>query len=147
MQKLRRWMKVVGSLFVLNGVLLIVSYYVRPIGEASGEERVPGADLTSPLYDFAMETWLMFGLEMLVVGGSLWFFSRAPWASRALVLTVLALEVVRGIIDDISWIVNGYPPGFYVGWIVFHIVVIVTGVRALQAAQVEADERSIVPVG
>ncbi len=145
MKPLSRWMKVVGVLYVLNGIGLVVSYVVPAIGEASVRQRVPGADLANPLYGFAMDTWLMFALEMLVVGGALVVASRAAWSNRILAFTVVALELIRGILDDLIWIANGYPAAMYMGWIGFHAVVIVTGVRALRRAQAHEQSEPLVP--
>jgi hypothetical protein len=59
-----------------------------------------------------LDTWLMFAMEIGVIGLMLIVSSRAPAQAMGLVYTVLALEVVRGILIDLYAIVNGSPPGF-----------------------------------
>lgn len=130
--------------YVVNSLLLVVAYLVTSIGQASVEARVPRADFSSPLYDFAMDTWLMFGLELLVLGVVLLVASRSPWQNRILAFALIGLELVRGILDDLIWIANGYPAGAYIGWIVFHSVVIVTGVVALRRARADHPAERLV---
>lgn len=140
MKQLSLWMKIVGAFYVANAFFLIATYLIPVLGEASVEARVPGADPTNPLYDFALDTWLMFGLELLVLGGALLIASRSAWTNRILAITVIALELIRGIVDDAIWIASGYPSSVYVGWILFHGAVIVTGVLALRRARTELPE-------
>lgn len=140
MSGLARWMRVVGVLYILIAVALVVSYLVPSIGEASVAQRVPGATSGDRLYGFAMDTWLMFALEVAVIGAVLLYASRRAWANRILAVAVIALELVRGILDDVLWIANGYPAAIYLAWIVFHTVVIVTGVIALRNAASERQE-------
>lgn len=144
MKGLTRWMRVVGVLYILNATALVTSYLIPPLGEASVAQRVPGATSSDRLYDFAMDTWLMFALELAVIGAVLLYTSRRAWSNRILAVTVIALELVRGIFDDVLWIANGYPATIYLGWIVFHAVVIVTGVMALRSAASERQEPVLV---
>jgi hypothetical protein len=137
--KLKRWMKVVGVLYIINGMALGISFVVPAVGEASIGARVPGAELSGPMYEFALDTWLMFGFEMLVVGAALLWASRDAWTNRVLAWTVIALEAVRGVVDDLIWIARGYTTVVYIGWIVFHIGVIATGASALRSADVRAE--------
>jgi hypothetical protein len=51
---------------------------------------------------------------------------------------VVALEIVRGILDDIYMIARGYSAAIYVGFIVLHLVIIVTGMAFMRRARVEA---------
>lgn len=140
MSGLERWMRVVGVLYLLNAAALVMSYVVPSIGEASVAQRVPGATSSDRLYGFAMDTWLMFALEVAVIGAVLLYASRRAWSNRILAVAVIALELVRGIFDDVLWIANGYPAAIYFGWIVFHAVVIGTGVMALKNASSERQQ-------
>ena len=73
---------------------------------------------------------ILFGAA--VVGVALVLLSRDP---------LLALEVVRGIVDDRYLLTRGYEPIFSVGWIVIHLVIVVTGllsIRAIRRAQSHA---------
>lgn len=144
MKQLSLWMRIVGALYIANGLFLVVSYLIPSLGETSVDQRVPGADFTNPLYDFAMDTWLMFALEILVIGTALLVASRAAWQNRILALTVVGLEMIRGILDDLVWITNGYPAAPYIGWIMFHAAIIITGVFALRRAHSELRDEPLV---
>lgn len=136
----------VGALYIVNGVFLGVSYLVPAAGEATVGARVSDAELSGPMYEFALDTWLMFGFELLVVGAALLWASRDPWAHRVLAGTVIALEAVRGILDDLVWIARGYPAVPYIAWIVLHAVVITTGLLAFRAAKRD-PRRHLEPAG
>lgn len=134
-------MRVVGTLYVINGVVLGITYLIPAAGESSVRARVPEAEPSGPMYEFALETWLMFGFEVLVLGAALLWASRDPWSHRVLAGTVIALEAVRGIVDDLVWIARGYPPATYIAWITFHAVVIATGLLAMRAGERDARHR------
>lgn len=145
MRQLSRWMKAVGIFYVINGAALTVVYLVPAAQRGMISQVVPGTDAADPLAGYALEIWLMFALEVLVIGGFLLAGSRDAWANRILALTVLGLELIRGILDDLIWIASGYPAGFYVGWIAVHSLIIVTGVFALRRAYAVHRGDALVP--
>jgi hypothetical protein len=51
---------------------------------------------------------------------------------------VIGYEILRGIVDDLFLIAQGYPIASYVGWIVIHLIIIVTGILFVWQAQAEA---------
>jgi len=77
----------------------------------------------------------MFGLDMIVVGGFLLYASRDPLKHLWLVWLIVALEIVRGILDDLYMIAVGYSAPFMVGFIVLHLIIIATGVSFARQAQ------------
>lgn len=137
MQQLSRWMRAVGVFYILNGLALMLVYLVPTAQREMISQVVPGADAGDPLLGYAMEIWFMFALEVVVIGVFLLLGSRNAWANRILVLTVLGLELIRGVLDDLIWIANGYPPAFYIAWILVHAVIIVTGVVAFRSTYSE----------
>ena len=145
MQQLSRWMKAVGLFYVINGVGLTVAYLMPAAQRGMIGQVVPGADTVDPLVSYAMDIWLMFALEMFVIGGFLLVGSRDAWANRILVFTVLGLELIRGILDDLIWIASGYPAGFYLWWIAVHGLIIATGVLALRRAYAVYRGDALVP--
>jgi hypothetical protein len=131
MIQLTWWMRLVGSFYVLLGV-----FNTPLIIEARLSAQYPNLDVSaeSVAARALIDTWFMFGLEVGVIGIALLYFSRNPIQNTALVWTVLGLEVIRGVVDDMYLLARGYEPGIYVGWIVIHLIIIVTGVLALRAA-------------
>lgn len=145
MQTLSRWMRAVGVFYILNGFALMFVYLVPTAQRGMISQAVPGADAGDPLLGYALEIWLMFAMEMIVIGVFLLLGSRNAWANRILVLAVLGLELIRGVLDDLVWIANGYPPAFYIAWILIHSVIIVTGVLALRSTHSERREDRMLP--
>lgn len=79
----------------------------------------------------------MFGLDMFVIGVFLLYASRDSLKNIPLVWLIVALEIVRGILDDIYMIVQGYAAPFYIGFIILHLIIVVTGVVFVRQAQAE----------
>jgi hypothetical protein len=145
MQQLSRWMRAVGVFYILNGLALMLVYLVPSAQRAMISQVVPGADAGDPLVAYAMEIWLMFALEVTVVGVFVLLGSRDAWANRILVLTVIGLELIRGVLDDLVWITNGYPPAIYFAWIIVHAAIIITGVLAFRSAYFERQVDGLFP--
>ena len=78
------------------------------------------------------DAWLVFVLELGVLGGMLLYASRQPAQARLLVLTVIWAEVFRGIVADVIWILRGWPVASYVPFIIIHVVIIATGVWVMR---------------
>ncbi len=132
---LRRWMRVVGLFYLL---LFVVGAIIKlPVEQTLGQAGIV-LDQTNLAHRFLVDTWVMFALELGVIGAALWFFSGHPYENRALIWTVLGLELIRGIVDDIYMLIRGYDPAFYIGWIVIHSIIILTGLLALRSASEEA---------
>lgn len=132
MKALKWWMRIVGSLYVLLFVVgSIVKLPVKMTLEQAGIAYDPG----NFAHMFLADTWVMFTLELAVIGIVLWFASRAPYENRILVYLLFGLELVRGIVDDIYMLTRPYEPGLYIAWIVVHSVIILTGWWALQRAK------------
>ena len=83
----------------------------------------------------------MFGLDLLVIGVFLLYASRAPLRHLNLVWLIVALELVRGILDDVYMIAQGYEAPIYVAFIVLHLVIIVTGIAFIRQIQGSRSER------
>lgn len=132
MGNLKWWMRVVGSFYIL---LFIMAALLR----LPPKVMLTGQGIDYQVENFAhkllVDTWVMFGLELGVIGVALWLAARNPWQNRVLVWTVIGLEVVRGIIDDIYMLARGYDIVFYVGWIVVHSIIIVWAYFALKQAR------------
>jgi hypothetical protein len=126
-------MRVIGGFYIFLGLI-----NTPPVVAARMGLQYPTLDLA--LDHVAVKAindlWFVFGTEMAVVGFMLIVGSAAPLRSKILVQTVLLLELIRGILLDVYWIGRGYYVNFhYVAWIVIHLVIIVSGWRAVQRAE------------
>lgn len=135
MNSMKWWMRIVGSFYLL---LFVVGAIIKlPVTQtlAQGGVELQPANLA---HRFLVDTWVMFGLELGVIGAALWVASAKPYQNRILLWTVLGLELVRGIVDDIYMLARGYETAFYVGWIVIHSLIIASGLWTLRRATAEA---------
>jgi len=136
MKRLQWWMRIVGGFYVLLGL-----GFVPFINEARLPFMIPAFAATPDTVEFkALIDWMFtFGLDLLVTGGVLVYAARDPLRHSILVQLLIALEVVRGVLDDIYYVSRGYAPaGFYVGFVAVHLIIIVTGVVLLRQATAEA---------
>lgn len=135
---LRWWMVAVGLLYTAMGVRLL-PWINGPMIEAGlGDVAAPGVVLEpgTVIFDFVLDWMATFGLDLLVLGVVLLFAARAPLSHRILVHLVIWQEVVRGILADLWLAARPFAnPAFYLGFALFHVAVIITGVWALRRAR------------
>lgn len=136
---LRRWMTVVGVIYVAMGLRLLPWINGAMIEAGLGDVAAPGIELVpgTVFFDFAVDWMGVFGLDILVLGAALLYAARNdPSRHRLLVHVVLWQEAIRGVLADVWMMGRPYASAaFYLGFIVFHLVVIGTGVRALRKTQ------------
>ena len=141
MTKLTIWMRVVGVFYLLQFVAMaIVRAPIRAQGPAG---TLALADAGDPLAKFVVNTWLTFGLEVCAIGVALLVFSRRPSQARGVVWTVLGIELLRGLVDDVYMMSKGDDIAFYTIWIVIHSSVIVTGLLVLRATAASSAKPSL----
>lgn len=128
MAGLRLWMRGVGAFYLL---LFVMAVFVK-LPLQIFLENAAEIPVTDPVYMFLVDTWVMFGLDLGVIGVMLLVASRDPLRHRILVWTVIALELIRGIADDIYMINRGYAVEGLIVWIVLHSIVIGLGLLALR---------------
>ena len=134
MTSLKWWLRIVGAFYLLLTLMNLWFLFFNP--KVIGDQLpFPANDLTIRAFS---DAWLTFILELGVIGAMMMYAARDPAKSIILVQTVIALEVVRGILDDIYLIARGYDLGGYLAFIVLHLIIIVTGVLFLRRAVVVA---------
>ena len=136
MNRLKWWMRVVGVFYLILGI-----GFVPFINEARLPLMLPtfSAQPNSVEYKALIDWTFVFGLDLLVIGAVLIYASRDPLKNVILSQTVILLELVRGVLDDIYYSSRGYVSvGFYVGFIITHLIIIVTGIVIIRQASAEA---------
>jgi hypothetical protein len=130
---------VVGVIYVLMGVRLL-PWINGPMIEAGlNDTAAPGLDLTADphFFDFALDWMATLGLDLLVLGGALLFAAANPFTHRIVAHVVIWQEALRGVAADLWMTTRPYAnAAFYFAFAAFHVVVIVTGIRALRQASV-----------
>lgn len=126
---MKRWMRIVGGFYLLLGVLNAPPLFVNRLGM-----QYPFLELAAdhPAVMAIVDLWFVFGVESAVLGVMLLIAAAQPRRNVILVQLVLLLELSR-IAMDLFWISRGYYDAApYAGWIVIHLLIIVSGRRLLQ---------------
>jgi hypothetical protein len=130
MPKLVWWMRIVGVFYLVQFVMMV---FVRaPIRALGPEKALVQASLGERVARFLIDTWITFGLEVAAIGGALLIASRTPLQARALVWTVIGIEFMRGIVNDMYMFWRGYDFTVLTIWLVIHTLIIVTGLFSLR---------------
>lgn len=133
MKKLQWWMRIVGAFYLLLTLMNFYGLFVNPQFYAG---TLPPPLSTDPLAIRAFsDAWLAFIMELMVTGAFLLWASREPLKHLTLVWLVVWFEVFRGIADDVFLITRGYDAMGYIGFIIVHLIIIVTGVMFARQAQ------------
>lgn len=139
MKKLQWWFRIVGVFYLLL-TLMNVYFLFLADGSQMFADTLPAPMNTEPLAVRAfMDAWLVFVLELGVLGAMALVASRAPLQNKIMVWVIIWAEVFRGILADGIWIMRGYDAGSYIPFIVIHLIVIVSGLWAMRQAQAEME--------
>lgn len=132
---MRRWMVAIGIFYLLLGLRLL-PWINGAMIEAAGIETVyVGGDVTTDatIWHYLLDWLGVFGGGLLVLGAVLLVASRRPIRNRLFAHLVIWHELIVGVGFDGWFISRDYiPNGVYVGFIAVHLIVIVTGIRALR---------------
>lgn len=132
---MRRWMVAVGTFFLVLGIGLLPWVNDARIGLIGLEVVYTGGDLTvdDTAYRYLLDWTGVFGTTLLVLGAMLLVVARRPVQNRMFAHLVIWHELVAGVLSDAWFISRDYIPNeFYYGFIVAHLIVIATGIRALR---------------
>lgn len=131
----RRWMLVVGAFYLFMGIRLL-PFINGPMIEAAGVDTIyRGGDLQvgDPAYGLVLDWMAAFGLGLLPLGAVLLVAARDPVRNRLLVYLVVGRELTAGVVADVLLIWRGnVSTGFYLGFIVLHLIIAGTGVWVLR---------------
>ncbi len=123
MRKLEWWLRIVGGFNLILGVFNVIAVLAVP---GVYEQNMPypvGINVTRAFGD----AWMAFVLDLVAVGLFLLWASRKPAANINVVYLVVLLEFMHGVLDDAFLIARGYSATGYIGFIVVHFAIIITG--------------------
>ena len=123
MTKTTWWLRLVGGFYLLLALTSLRVLFVDP--QMFGEMNPFTAD-EQALRAFA-DAWLIFVLEMGVLGAIMLYYARDSAYNRILVLTVSVLELVRGAGGDLLWMTRGLPTANYIPFMILHLIIAGTG--------------------
>jgi hypothetical protein len=133
MTKVKLWMRIVGVFYVIQFVMS--AFVGAPIRALGPEGVLARAAAGEPTAKFLVDTWVTFGLEVGAIGVVLLVVSRNALEAKALIWTIVGIEIARGIVADIYMIARGYDLTVCVVWIIIHSVIIVTGLAVLRSGR------------
>ncbi len=144
MKKLTWWFRIVGVFY-----LLLTAMNIWVLFFSDGQmmaDQLPAPMDTDPLAIKAfLDAWLVFVFEFGVLGVFALVASRAPLQHRIMVWVIVFAELFRGVLADAIWITRGYDAAGYIGFIVIHLIIIVTGIVFLRQAQREGETAAVTP--
>jgi hypothetical protein len=127
MIKTKWWLRTVGGFYLL---LALTSLWVLFINPQLFGAMFPFSANALSLRAFS-DAWLIFVLEMGVLGVSMLYAAREPQRNGILVLTVSILELIRGAGGDLLLISRGWPTTNYIPFMIVPLIIAGTGLRFL----------------
>ena len=128
MAKTKLWLRVVGVFYLL---LALGSLWVLFINPHIFGAMFRFSNDTLSIRAFS-DAWLIFVLEMAVLGSIMLYAAREPARNGILVLTVAILELVRGAGGDFLWMMRGWPKANYITFMIVHLIIAFTGIYFLR---------------
>ena len=128
MTKTKWWLRIVGGFYIVLALTSLRVLFVDP--QMFGTMNPFAADPVA-LKAFA-DAWLIFVLEMGVLGAIMLYAAGQPAHNRILVLTVSLLELVRDAGGDLLWMSRGWPIANYVPFMIVHLNIAGTGLLFLR---------------
>ncbi len=122
------WLRLVGGFYLL---LALTSLRVLFVDSQMFGAMFPFAADALSVRAFA-DAWLIFVLEMGVLGVIMLYYARDSSHNRILVLTVSILELIRGAGGDLLWMTRGWPLANYILFMIVHLIIAGTGLLFLR---------------
>ena len=122
------WLRLVGGFYLLLALASLKVLFVDP--NMFGAMN-PFATDAAALRAFS-DAWLIFVLEMGVLGVLMLYYARNSAYNRILILTVSMLELVRGAGGDLLWMLRGWPTENYIPFMIVHLIIAGTGLFFLR---------------
>ena len=128
------WLRIVGGFYLLLASTSLWVLFVSP--QMFGAMFPFSADNLS-IRAFS-DAWLIFVLEMAVLGVIMLYASREPARHGILVMTVAVLELIRGAGGDLLWMSRGWPAANYIPFMIVHLIIAITGILFLRQESAKA---------
>ena len=138
MTRTKWWLRAVGSFYL---ILAITSLWVLFVNPGLFGAMFPFAAEASTVRAFS-DAWLIFVLEMAVIGAVMLYAARNPAGHRILVATVALLELVRGAGGDLLWMARGWPAANYIPFMLLHLTIALTGFWCLRRDASQPSRRA-----
>lgn len=138
MRALKWWLRIVGALYILEGVGLSAAALFDPGEFAAIWASAPIAALDDVAIRGIRIAGLPGVLTWALLGALMWIFSRAPGKAGTLVIVVAAWELLVWLPTDLVAFFNGFTLSRTIGLIAVHLIIGVSGLLLLRRAKIPA---------
>jgi hypothetical protein len=137
MTALKWWLRIVGGLYLLEGVGLTAQAYFVPDAFAAIWASTPVGALDAISVRGLLVAGLPAVLTWVLLGSLMWIYSRVPAKARLLVIVVAAWELLVWAPTDIVGLFNGFEVPRAVTLIAIHALIGISGILVLRRAPTE----------
>jgi len=135
MKKLVWWMRIVGALYLMEGIgLTLMALFATNEFAEMWATAEPGS-----LDPIAVRGTLVAGmpgvLTWVLLGALLWWYARVPAQARLLVIVVICWELLVWLPLDLIGLFNGFSAARAASLIGIHLLIGVSGMFALRGAR------------
>jgi len=138
MTALKWWLRIVGSLYLLEGIGIAALAFSVPADFAAIWASVPAETLDAIAVRGMLVAGLPGVLTWVLLGAMMWIFSGAPAKARLLVVIVVAWELLVWAPTDLVGLVNGFEVGRAAALIAIHVAIGVSGILVLRRAPAQS---------
>lgn len=132
MRAIKWWLRIVGSLYLLEGVGLTAQAFLARDAFAAIWASTPEGALDA----IAVRGMVMAGLPGVMtwtlLGALMWIFSGVPTKARVLVMVVAAWELLVWAPTDLAGLFNGFEVPRVVALMTIHALIGVSGIIVLR---------------
>jgi hypothetical protein len=134
MTAIKWWLRIVGTLYLLEGLALTAAaLFDRAQFAALWASTEPGA-----LDSVAVRGTVMAGLPgvltWVLLGAMMWIYSRAPAKARVLIIVVAAWELLVWAPLDMTGLFNGFEVSRALTLLAIHAAIGISGIVVLRRA-------------
>jgi BphX-like protein len=122
------WLRIVGVFYLVLALASVWVLFVNPYFFGS---MFPFRGNELSLRAFS-DAWLIFTLELGVLGVIMLYYARDSSQNRTLILTISILELIRGAGGDLLWMSRGWPKENYIPFMIVHLLIAGTGLYFLR---------------
>jgi hypothetical protein len=128
------WLRIVGSLYLLEGIGIAAMAFFDPAEFAAIWASVPAETLDAIAVRGMLVAGLPGVLTWVLLGAMMWLCSSAPLKARLLVVVVVAWELLVWAPTDVVGFLNGFEIGRAAVLIAIHAAIGVSGILVLRSA-------------
>jgi hypothetical protein len=134
MTALKWWLRIVGSLYLLEGLGLTAAALFDPDEFAAIWASTEAGVLDALAVRGAVMAGLPGVLTWVLLGALMWIYSRVPAKARLLVIVVVAWELLVWAPLDLVGLLNGFEIPRALALIAIHAAIGVSGIVVLRRA-------------